>query len=420
MTINLVTNIPKNENNLLDFGLDELARLGAKRILTQALQLEVEEYVEALKELRDESGKRLVVRNGSSRPRKVTLGSGTIEVKAPRVNDRRSGQKFESKILPPYLRKSPNVESVLPLLYLKGLSGNAFYEALRGLLGDNAAGLSSSTISYLKKDWERELKEWSKRDLLEDYVYIWCDGVNVEVRLGEDKRACLLVVIGVNTKGEKKLLAVQAGYRESKAAWKMLFSDLESRGFKSPLLVVGDGALGLWGCVKEMELFKETKEQRCWVHKIANVLEKLPKKLQPQAKALLHEMMRSTSAGESHRQKKIFKETFNDKYPKSVECLEKDWDKLTSYLNFPAAQWTSLRTTNPIESAFASVKLRTSVTKGAGTASMAEAMSFKLLKECEKSWRLIRGHQEIEKQLQGAIYKDGVLVESAGDQDGVA
>ena len=420
MTINLVTNIPKNENNLLDFGLDELARLGAKRILTQALQLEVEEYVEALKDQRDESGKRLVVRNGSAKTRKLTLGSGTIEVKAPRVNDRRAGEKFESKILPPYLRKSPNVESVLPLLYLKGLSGNAFYEALRGLLGDNAAGLSSSTISYLKKDWEQELKEWSKRDLLEDYVYIWCDGVNVEVRLGEDRRACLLVVIGVNTKGEKKLLAVQAGYRESKASWKMLFSDLESRGFKSPLLVVGDGALGLWGCVKEMELFKETKEQRCWVHKIANVLDKLPKKLQPQAKALLHEMMRSPSRGESHRQKKIFKETFNDKYPKAVTCLEKDWDKLTSYLSFPAAQWTSLRTTNPIESAFASVKLRTSVTKGAGTASMAEAMSFKLLKECEKSWRQIRGHQEIEKQLQGAIYKDGVLVESASDQDGVA
>ena len=420
MALEIVTNIPKNENELLNFGLDELAKLGAKRILTQALQLEVEEYINKFKSKRDDSGKRLVVRNGRSKPRKVTLGCGTIEVKTPRINDRRDGEKFEAKILPPYLRKSPNVESILPALYLKGLSGNAFQEALQGLLGEDAGGLSSSSISTLKKTWEKEFENWKRRDILEEYVYIWCDGVNVEIRLGPDKRACLLVVIGVNKHGEKHLLAVEAGYRESTESWKMLFKSLESRGFKSPLMVIGDGALGLWSCVKEMSLFSKTKEQRCWVHKIANVLDKVPKRLQPQAKSLLHEIMRAPSKSEAERQLGLFRTAFNDKYPKAFKCLNKDWDKLTSFFDFPAEQWTSLRTTNPIESSFATVKLRTSVTKGAGTASMAVAMSFKLLKECEKKWRPIRGWRNIEKQLQGALYKDGILVESSTHQEGVA
>lgn len=214
--LEIVSNLPQDENDLLSFGLDELARLGAKRILNQALQLEVEEYVNRFKEQRGPDGKRLVVRNGAAKPRNVTMGSGTIEVKSPRVNDRRDGEKFCSKILPPYLRGSPNVESILPILYLKGLSGNTFNEALEAFLGDSASGLSSSSISALKKDWEREFDDWKKRDILKEFVYLWCDGVNFKVRLGDDKRACLLVVVGVNRKGEKKLLAVEGGYRESK------------------------------------------------------------------------------------------------------------------------------------------------------------------------------------------------------------
>lgn len=418
--LEIVSNLPKDENDLLSFGLDELARLGAKRILTQALQLEVEEYITQFKTLRDSDGKRLVVRNGVGRPRKVTVGSGTVEVSAPRVNDRREGEKFCSKVLPPYLRKSPNVESILPILYLKGLSGNAFQEALEGLLGENVSGLSSSSIAMLRKDWEREFEAWKTRDILEDFVYLWCDGVNFKVRLGEDKRACLLVVIGVNRKGEKKLLSVEGGYRESKESWKQVFSDLESRGLRAPLMIAGDGGLGLWAAIREMKLFDKTKEQRCWVHKIANVLNCLPKRLQEQAKSLLHEMMKAPSKSEANRQLGIFRHTFNDKYPKAYECLDKDWEALTSFFDFPAAQWTSLRTTNPIESAFASVKLRTSSTKGAGSVSMAEALAFKLLKECEKKWRPIRGWKEIENQLSGALYKDGILVEKRLNQEGVA
>ena len=420
MTLELVSNLPKDENDLLCFGLDELAKLGAKRILTQALQLEVEEYINQFKEQRDPTGKRLVVRNGKGKARKLTLGSGTFEIQAPRVDDRRDGGKFESKILPPYLRRSPNVQSILPILYLKGLSGNAFHEALSELLGDDAGGLSSSSIAILKKDWERDFEAWKRRDILEEYVYIWCDGVNVEVRLGDDKRACLLVVIGVNKKGEKHLIAVEAGYRESKDSWKALFSDLESRGFKAPLLVIGDGALGLWSAIRDMPLFDKTKEQRCWVHKIANVLDKLPKRLQGQAKSLLHEMMRAPTKSEANRQLGIFRSTFNDKYPKSYQCLDKDWSVLTNFFDFPAAQWPHLRTSNPIESSFATVKLRTSVTKGAGTMKMAEVMAFKLLLECEKKWRQIKGWREIEKQLQGALYKDGILEESSSNQEGVA
>ena len=243
MTLELVTNLPKDENDLLSFGLDELAKLGAKRILTQALQLEVEEYINACKDQRDSLGKRLVVRNGKSRSRKITVGSGTLNIETPRVNDKRAGKKFESTILPPYLRKSPNVESILPILYLKGLSGNSFREALEALLGDDAGGLSPSSISILKKQWEKDLRNWNQRDILEDYLYIWCDGVNFKVRLGDDKNACLLVAIGVNTKGEKKLLAVQSGYRESKESWKELFADLESRGLKSPKMIIVPASL---------------------------------------------------------------------------------------------------------------------------------------------------------------------------------
>ncbi len=420
MTLELVSNLPKNENDLLALGLDELAKFGAKRILTQALQLEVEEYINKFKEIKSTEGHRTVVRNGSSKSRKITVGSGTIDIKAPRVNDKRSGEKFKSKILPPYLRKSPNVESILPILYLKGLSGNAFKEALEGLLGEDTGGLSSSAIALLKKNWEQEFKDWKKRDILEEFVYLWCDGVNLQVRLGSDKRACLLVVMGVNSKGEKKLLAVEGGYRESKESWKEIFSDLASRGLTAPLMVIGDGALGLWSAIREMELFKDTKEQRCWVHKIANVLNCLPKRLHNQAKSLVHEMMRSPSRSEANRQLGLFRSAFKSKYEKAYVCLDKDWEVLTNFFDFPAEQWTSLRTSNPIESAFASVKLRTGSTKGAGTVSMAEALAFKLLKECEKKWKKIRGSKEIEKQLSGALYKDGILVEKRVNQEGVA
>lgn len=415
----LLSNLKLNENSLIDLDLDELARNGAKILLAEALRLEVSEYLER-NTARDKDGKSLVVRNGFGKERKVTIGSGTINLRAPRVNDRRSGNKFVSKILPPYLRRSPSINSVLPLLYLKGLSGNSFTDALKDLLGEDASGLSASSISSLKKTWSSELDEWKKREINEKYVYLWADGVNVSIRLGEDKKICLLVVMGVSESGEKHLLAVEAGYRESKDSWKFVFNNLISRGLKPPMLIIGDGGLGLWAAISEIEDFSKVKVQRCWVHKIANVLDKLPKRLHPQVKSLLHEMMNAPKIKAAKQSFNTFKKTLNDKYPKAVKCLEKDWDKMNQFFKFPAKHWPHIKTSNPIESAFATVKLRTKSTKGAGNAEMAKIMAFKLLREAEKKWRKIRGSNEIIKILAGNFYEDGVLLDNNLDNKAVA
>jgi len=407
------------ENNS-DISLDEIARLGAQRLLKKALIEEVNQYIESSKELVDSSGKRLVVRNGSSKERTILTGSGEIKVKAPRINDRRPGVKYSSKILPPYLRKTPNVESVIPVLYLKGLSANSFSEALEELFGEGVQGLSKSSIHSLKKSWEKDLSEWRSSPIEENFVYLWVDGVNVKVRLGEDKSLSLLVVIGVNQNGEKKLLAVNSGYRESKASWTAVFNDLKKRGMKAPHCIIGDGALGLWSCTGEMEFLSNTKEQRCWFHKMGNVLNKLPKRVQARAKTLLHDMMKAKDRKDADLEKKAFESEFKDKYPKAVECLNKDWDKLTTFFDFPAPHWQHIRTTNPIESTFATVKLRTRVTKGAGSPKIAETMAFKLLKESEKKWKKIKGYEHIKNILDGVVYKDGGIEEAKSDQQEVA
>lgn len=403
-----------NENDLLSLTLDQIARAGAKKLLAHALELEVEEYIQKNQNLLKDNGHRLVTRNGRGKARKVTVGSGTIEIQCPRVNDEREGHKFESTILPPYMRKSPNVESVLPLLYLKGLSGNEFYSALSGLLGENAGGLSSASICALKKIWEREYDLWASRKISDEYVYVYADGVNVSVRLGEDKRACLLVLIGVNSRGEKELLACQGGYRESALSWKEIFLDLLARGMKAPLVIVGDGGLGLWAAIGELEEFKNVREQRCWFHKMGNVLDKMPKKVQPQAKSLLQEMANAEKKGDANDLLKKFKDLYESKYEKAHECLSKDWKELTTFFDFPAKHWRHLRTTNPIESSFATVKHRLNQTKGAGKVKMAEIMSFKLLLEAEKRWKKIRGAEEIKFLLEGALYRDGELVSVSG------
>jgi putative transposase len=400
----------KSESQEFELSLDEIARQGAKRLLAEALQQEVTEYVHRHRELHDESGNRLVVRNGKSKPRRITMGSGTVELQAPRVNDRRSGQKFNSKILPPYLRRSPKVESLLPVLYLKGLSTKDFKTALTDILGEGAQGLSSSSISALKRSWEREYEEWRKKPICDEYVYLWADGVNVSVRLGEDKKVCLLVIIGVSKSGEKHLLSVESGYRESKDSWKSVLNDLRARGLNSPLLAAGDGALGFWAALREADGFQDVKEQRCWVHKIANVLDKLPKRIQPRAKKILHDMMKAESEGDAEKEKTKFLNEFDAKYPKATECLKKDWSELTNFFSFPAQHWQHIRTTNPIESSFATVKLRTRVTKGAGSTTAAATMAFKLLCEAEKTWRRIRGWREIENLLNGVAYKNGVVI----------
>jgi transposase-like protein len=288
--------------------------------------------------------------------------------------------------------------------------------ALREFLGDGAT-LSPSTITNLKKKWEEEFSAWKKEKITEEFAYIWVDGVNLRIRLGEDNKICLLVVIGVNAKGEKKLLAAEAGYRESKDSWAAVLRDLRDRGFKAPLVAVGDGALGFWGALRAVDGFAKTKEQRCWVHKIANVLDKLPKRLQPRAKGMLHEMMRAESRAAAGKIKIKFAEEFHAKYASAVDCLEKDWAELTVYFDFPAEHWKHLRTTNPIESTFATVRLRTTITKGAGSATAAKTMAFKLLQEAEKRWNKINGVKQIENILQGIAYKDGVMVPTKSSQE---
>jgi putative transposase len=390
--------------------LDEIARIGARRMLIEALELEVSEYIARHLAAVDEAGHRLVVRNGRGRPRSVTLGSGAIDIPAPRVNDRRPGEKFTSVLLPPYIRKSPKVESLLPLLYLKGLSTNAFQDALKEFLGEGTIGLSPASIVKLKKSWEEEFAIWEKRAITKRYAYLFADGVNVAIRLGEDKKLCLLVLIGVTEDGEKELLAVHPGYRESKDSWSFVLNSLTARGFKAPLVCVGDGALGFWGALRATVGFEKCDEQRCWVHKIANVLDKLPKRLQGDAKGLLHEMMRSESLASCEKIRDEFAKLYQDKCPKAVHCLKKDWAELTTFFRYPAAHWIHLRTTNPIESSFAAVKLRTESTRGAGSATTAATMAFKLLCECEKRWRKINAPEELEKLYAGVVYKDGVMV----------
>jgi len=419
----MTTVIPMNSSPRKDFELtlDEIAREGARRLLVEALNLEVDEYIQQFKTEIDDNGKRLVVRNGYGRPRKVTMSSGAIEVRNPRVDDRREGEKFLSSILPPYLRKSPKVESLLPVLYLKGLSTGDFKSALGSFLGEGSMGLSPASIVKLKKVWEEEFDLWSKRPITKNYVYMWVDGVNVQIRLGEDKKTCLLVIIGLTENGDKELLAVHPGYRESAESWLVVLRSLIDRGLTAPLLAIGDGALGFWSALRTCKGFEKTEEQRCWVHKIANVLDKMPKRTQPDAKGLLHEMMYSPTVADALKVRQSFEKLFGDKYPKATDCLVKSWSELTTFFHYPAAHWISLRTTNPIESSFATVKLRTSATRGAGSKETAAAMAFKLLLECQKKWRKIRGEKEdLQNLLAGIEYRDGVVVPPKPSQEAAA
>jgi putative transposase len=386
--------------------LDEIAREGARQMLAQALEAEVAAYIEAHQEARDDRGHALVVRNGKARPRPVTVGSGTIDVAAPRVNDRREGERFTSKILPPYMRKSPKVAEVLPLLYLRGLSTGDFREALPALLGDRAAGLSPTAITRLVGSWEEEYGRFRRRDLSEaEYVYVWVDGVHFRVRLEED-RLCTLVMIGVRRDGTKELLAVEDGYRESSESWGSVLRDLKARGLEPPLLAIGDGALGFWKAVRDV--WPETKEQRCWVHRLANVLDKLPKRLQGKAKRMLLEIMNAEKRRDAQREIDRFAEEFEAKYPKAVTSLRRDQDKLLTFYDFPAEHWQHIRSTNAIESSFATVRLRTRVTKGAGSRTRALTMAFKLLIMAEKKWRRISKPELANLVAAGVTFVDGV------------
>lgn len=371
---------------------------------------EVAEFIARHRELKDEQERRRVVRNGYLPERTIQTGIGAVGVKAPRVRDRAGEIKFRSSILPAYLRRTKSIEELLPWLYLKGISTGDFSEALTALLGKDAPGLSSATISRLKEVWKEEQLRWSKRDLTgKRYVYLWVDGVHFGVRL-EDASQCILVVIGATAEGKKELLAMSDGYRESEQSWKELLLDLKQRGLTmDPELTIGDGALGFWKALPQV--FGKTREQRCWVHKTANVLNKLPKGQEGKAKAALHEIWMAENRADAEKAFDNFLSNYEAKYPKAAECLGKDRQALLTFYDFPAEHWIHIRTTNPIESTFATVRLRTAKTRGCVSRGGILAMVFKLAKSAEQRWQKLRGAERLAQVVQGVRFKDGLQEE---------
>jgi transposase-like protein len=398
----------------LALNLDDLAREGARRMLAAALEAEASAYVERFSDQRDVDGHALVVRNGKARARRVTVGSGTLEITAPRVNDRRvdtegKRKRFTSAILPPYMRRSPKVAEVLPILYLRGLSTGDFREALEGLLGEDAAGLSPANITRLLSVWEEEYRRFQTRDLSDrDYVYIWVDGVHFNIRLEED-RLCTLVILGARPDGTKELIAVEDGFRESKDSWATVMRGLKKRGMRAPELAIGDGALGFWAALRDV--WPETREQRDWVHRIGNVLDKLPKRMQPKAKPALHDIMKAESREAALEEIESFREEYGVKYPKALAALCRDQDKLLTFFDFPAEHWLHVRTSNPIESAFSTVRLRQRVTKGAGSRRRGLTMAFKLLEMAQQRWRRLNSSELLPLVRAGVRFRDGTRVE---------
>jgi len=380
--------------------LENLVREGARKMLMTALEQEVAEFIEKHKEIKHASGKRVVTRNGYMPERDFLLPVGNVKIKQPRVDDRKlenmkGFSRFSSMILPKFVRRAPCIDNLIPTLYLKGISSNDFPEALEAILGEGAKGLSPANIVRLKNCWEQEFEEWKKRDLTgKRYVYIWADGVYFNIRCQEPERSCILVIMGATQYGQKELIAIQSGYRESSLSWKEVLLDLKQRGLTiAPKLAVGDGALGFWKAMSEV--FPETKRQRCWVHKTANILDKLPKKVQPLAKTLIHEMYMSPTKESAMESYKKFAELFDAKYPKAVECLTKDEEDLFNFYDFPAEHWIHIRTSNPIESTFATVRLRTFKTKGCCSAKATEVMAYKLVSEAEKTWRKLKCYAKL-------------------------
>ena len=394
-----------------DDPLTEVLRLGARRLLGQAVEAEVAGFVEAYAHLTDSAGRRRIVRHGHLPEREIQTGIGPVAVRCPRVRDRGAGEtgprlRFTSRILPPYLRRTKSIEELLPWLYLKGISTGDFCEALAALLGPEAPGLSASTIARLKEVWQGELEHWQRRDLsAKRHVYFWADGVYFSPRLDHDKQ-CMCVIIGADELGRKELLAIADGYRESAQSWREVLLDLKRRGLAiAPELATGDGALGFWKALREV--YGTTREQRCWVHKTANVLNKLPKSVQPRAKQHLQDIWMAETRAVAEKAFDFFLEAYGPKYDKAVACLAKDRDVLLAFYGFPAEHWKHIRTTNPIESTFATVRLRTTKTKGCLSRMTALTMVFKLCQSASKKWRRLDGSHQIADIIQGVKFKDG-------------
>jgi putative transposase len=403
--------------------LDEICREGARRLLQAALELEVELHIAALVGEVDERGHRLVTRNGHARPRSITTVAGAVGIEAPRVRDRRvdlatGGRKrFKSSIVPPWCRKSPKVAEVLPLLYLHGLSTGDFVPALEAFFG-SAAGLSASVVTRLTTSWQAEHRAFQERSLNDrDYVYVWVDGVHFNVRL-EEARLCCLVIVGVRPDGAKELVALADGYRESADSWGDLLRDLRRRGMRAPVVAVGDGALGFWAALRDV--WPETAEQRDWVHKVANVLDALPASVQPTAKKMLHEIREAEDREHAVEAARRFDAEFRPRWPKAADKVSGDLDRLLTFFDYPAQHWIHLKTTNPIESTFATVRLRTKVTKGPGSRAAGLAMAFKLIESAQGRWRAINAPQLVPLVRAGATFRKGVLIENNSRQGEVA
>jgi putative transposase len=388
--------------------LTRLLRVGAQRLLLEAVDLELDQFLSMYMEMRDSEGRRAVVKNGHLPERDILTGLGPVGIRVPKTRDRTSsGICFRSSLLPPYIKKTRSMEEVLPWLYLKGISTGAFQEALAALLGESAQGLSPSTISRLKEKWIEEHDQWCGRDLSgERYVYLWVDGVYFSVR-SDDAKQCILVVIGVKETGEKEFLAIDDGYRESEQSWMEVLLDLKRRGLTvSPKLAVGDGAMGFWEALAKV--FPQTRTQRCWVHKTANVLNKLPKSAQPKAKKALQEIWMAETRENAYAAFDHFVATYGAKYPKAVDCLEKDRDELLAFYDFPAEHWQHIRTTNPIESTFATVRLRTAKTRGCVSRNTILAMVFKLGQSAQKNWQRLRGFKRLADVVHGIRFVNGI------------
>jgi putative transposase len=403
----------------LTIGLDEIVANGARTMLAKALEAEVEAYVSAHVGQVDEDGHRLVVRNGHAEPRSLVTGAGPIDVVAPRVNDRRIDEvtgermRFRSVILPPWARKSPKVAEVLPLMYLHGMSSGDFVPALEEFFG-SAAGLSASVITRLTTDWQRERDQFARRSLKDvDYVYLFADGIHFNVRL-QEARLCALVIVGVRVDGTKELVSISDGHRESTESWADVLRDLKRRGMRAPVLAVGDGALGFWGALSDV--FPDTTHQRCWVHKMANVMNALPKSAQPTARAALAEVRDAADREQATKAIERFAHDYKAKWPKAVEKVTADAEQLLAFFHCPAEHWIHLKTTNPIESTFATVRLRTKVTKGPGSRAAGLAMAYKLIESAQTRWRAVNAPHLVALVRAGVVFEKGVMTERS-DKD---
>jgi len=399
--------------------LTAMLRQGAKNLISRAVQAELTEFLAQYQDVVDDQGRRSVVRNGYQPAREIMTGIGPVDIKVPKTRDK-SGQgiHFRSDLLPPYIKRSKSLETVLPWLYLKGISTGDFSEALASLLGEDAKGISAGTISRLKQAWIQEHDVWRQRDLSgQRYVYIWADGIYFNIR-GDEARQCILVIIGVTAQGNKEFLAIDDGYRESAQSWKEVLENLKSRGMNQPKLAIGDGALGFWKALQEV--FGETRAQRCWVHKMNNILNKMPKGIQGKAKQHLQDIWMAEVKADAEAAFDLFLKTYQNKYPKACECLEKDREQMLAFYDFPAEHWVHIRTSNPIESTFATVRLRTAKTRSCVSRTTILTMVFRLGLSAEKGWRKLRGFKRLADVINGVKFIDGIDEKTIEDQRSAA